>query len=102
MNNKFEIEIYGKYVDCRVTDKIPADDVFIDEIVCMDKIQGLSHVDIYLRNKIDCPFGRGNWIIDIIFKDGQIFSVKLPSQMTEERVKDYCKPLLALIKTDLQ
>lgn len=52
----------------------------------------IDDVKYYYRAVDDCPFARGNWIIDIeLF--GNIFALKLPLSMHANDVIRYIKPL---------
>lgn len=53
---------------------------------------GLS-ISVYPRAKEDCPFNRGNWIIDFKLGGDVKFCLKLPIQMKEEEVLSWLKPL---------
>lgn len=54
----------------------------------------IKEVCMYYRSKEDCPFGRGNLILDITHQDGGIFCIKFPFEMTEQHLMDYIKPLV--------
>lgn len=60
----------------------------------------ISKVRGYLRTKEECPFARGNWIIDITFNHSDIFCIKLPIEMTEENFLKYSKPLMDKFKNN--
>ncbi len=52
-------------------------------------------LNIYQRSPEDCPFGRGNWVIDLMDRHNMRgLSIKLPLKMTKAQVDAYCKPLL--------
>lgn len=59
----------------------------------------IAFVDIYRRNKEDCPFNRGNWICDITFKDGELVCLKLPLEMPETDLLIYFKPIISHLKS---
>jgi len=51
---------------------------------------------VYSRSKEECPFHRGNWVIDFFTPDNSTipgFCVKLPAYMTEEEVLKWLEPL---------
>ncbi|HEY2811795.1 MAG TPA: hypothetical protein VGJ00_10465 [Rhabdochlamydiaceae bacterium] len=48
----------------------------------------------YFRSPQDCPFARGNWLLDIRMKDGQLLCFKFPKEMTEKRFIEFLQPLL--------
>jgi hypothetical protein len=75
-------------------------ETIVDDIVNLEKtIPLVKCLDIYFRDKEACPFGRGNWIIDIIFSDSQALMFKLPKEMSEKQVMDYSKPLIEKLES---
>ncbi len=70
-----------------------ANDFNLDELLIISK-----EISYYYRAPEDCPFNRGNWILDIEFKNGQLMCFKYPKEMTEEQFVAFIKPLLDLIK----
>lgn len=73
--------------------KTIADEFDIDKMVPL-----ISRVDVYLRDPATCPFGRGNWMIDIRFSAGNLFSIKLPKEMKEDQVDKFIEPLVNLLE----
>jgi hypothetical protein len=69
--------------------------IFDDMDLPLDLIKSVNY---YLRPAEVCPFGRGNWILDILFLNGTIYCVKLPIEMTEEHFMFYINPVLEYIK----
>ncbi len=65
----------------------------------------LTNIEIYKREKEDCPFNRGNWICDQYYGDNiygdNIFCIKLPIEMEEEDVMKFFKPLIDIVKSKL-
>lgn len=61
-------------------------------------IPTISEIAIYLRDPKDCPFRRGNWVIDVCFNDSEVACFKLPKEMEEEQVMHYMKPLLDILE----
>lgn len=86
--------IYGQNVECVCRAKIPVDNENIGEIV---NIQALFKEEFsihwYHRSAVDCPYGRGNAIIDIELKNGSIFCIKLPLETTKEQILNFIKPI---------
>lgn len=71
-----------------------SDDFDLDRIVKV--LKGFSY---YRREREDCPFARGNWIIDLYENDTDIFlSLKLPLEMTEDEIIQYIQPLIEVIE----
>jgi hypothetical protein len=93
------MELKVTKVDCFNRDSIPdenetiADDLNFDELV-----KNIKSMNIYFRYPRDCPFARGNWLIDLQFKDGGLLCLKLPKEMTEEKVHKFCHPLIDYFK----
>jgi hypothetical protein len=89
-------EIQVQQVSGTVRQTIPTKNQQIDELIDIKNFpfNYLKQLEIYRRSKEDCPFNRGNWVIDITFKNGQINFVKLPLEMAEEAVNHYCEPLI--------
>ena len=63
----------------------------------------LNHADLedcyyYKANKKNCPYLLGGWMLSIKYKDGSSAYFPLGQAATEERVKEYLKPILDLIK----
>jgi hypothetical protein len=86
------MQITGENVDCLNRNNVPDKHETIMEVI--DKVDDVISIDIYLRESIDCPFGRGNWLIDVRFKDKSLVCIKLPKEMSQEAVNAYCQPLL--------
>lgn len=61
-------------------------------------IHMIQSVDIYLRDKLDCPFATGNWLCDIQFNDGTLYCIKLPLEMEEKEVYRFYQPLIEKIE----
>ena len=76
-----------------VRDSIPSEDetIYDDFKIYHENIYSL---DIYLSPADACPFGIGNWVIDIQFKGGMVYAIKLPKEMPDEAVLRFCKPLI--------
>lgn len=95
-----DLKISMQKIDCKVRHAIPPEDKDITEIIAFPieylKIC-LSNIEIYLRSPEDCPYARGNWIIDLIFKDGRVLCIKLPKEMEKSDVLRYCAPLLEFL-----
>lgn len=70
-----------------------ADDFNLDELLSVVK-----SIHTYQRDKIACPFARGNWILDLHLVDGKIYSIKLPIEMTENHFIKWCEPLIEKFK----
>lgn len=86
--------ISAQEVECSVRHTVPKDGETIEEIINLDVVLKEGHsVNWYRRPPEDCPFARGNKIIDIHFKNGSILCIKLPLETTDEQVKKYLEPL---------
>jgi hypothetical protein len=66
-----------------------ADDFNLDMLIKSSK-----EITIYYREPIDCPLGRGNWIIDFLFKNDELLCLKYPKEMSEEDFTLFLKPLI--------
>lgn len=62
-------------------------------------IQNVKSLTFYFRSPEECPFGRGNWILDIIDKNDALHCYKYPASMTKERFERFLKPLLDRLTT---
>lgn len=81
-------------VDCRVYKKELKDGETIDEILKLEQIKAYTEkIQIYFRGETQCPFDRGNWIIDLYFKNGQMICLKFSPDIPENRFKEFVKPL---------
>lgn len=80
--------------------EIPPPGSDISEIMNLtpDMIDAIVKVNIYLRDARDCPFARGNWLIDIRCKNGEMLCVKLPKEMPRDSVRGYAAPLIKLLE----
>lgn len=96
--------LVGKSVDCILIDEESAKNLDITEVYNLDKfpIERAVGLYVYLRDERDCPFARGNWMIDIVFDDGEIQCIKLPKEITEEQVNKWLQPLIDLKKAKSQ
>ncbi len=81
-----------RHVDVSVRNSIPKEDetILTDAHIDMDLI---VRMDVYFRKPEDCPFNRGNWVIDIYSPYDQLFCLKLPKEMAKEQVLSYIKPI---------
>jgi hypothetical protein len=97
------MDISGKEVSCLNRLSVPKEgENILDDTNLRDFIKEIEDYVVYFRDPIDCPFARGNWIIDIKFKDGEMFCMKLPKEMDVDQVMDWVRPLHeALKKVDL-
>ena len=95
-------QVLGRDVNTVNRNEVPSE----NETICDDMDVNLASefftsVKVYFRDKDECPFNRGNWIIDF-FTCGDtmipIFCMKLPKSMTEEQVKRWVKPLVDKLK----
>lgn len=76
---------------------IPDKSEDISEIVNINHIIDynlLRYVHIYLRSPEECPFARGNWMVEMYSSDENITIIRLPKEMQKEEVIRYCDPLL--------
>lgn len=55
--------------------------------------EAIYDMKVYFREPEDCPYNRGNWIIDIFFSETDLLCLKLPKEMSKEAVLAYIKPL---------
>lgn len=75
--------------------KVPEKDVNISHHLDIDKmLLRTKAINYYKREKNECPLGRGNWVLDIIFLDNDLICIKYPLEMTESHFMDFIKPLL--------
>jgi hypothetical protein len=74
---------------------MPKDGETIADDINFDKLLPIMHsLSYYYRDPEACPFNHGNWILDIQFKDGDIYCFKYPKEMTRERFVEFIQPLL--------
>jgi hypothetical protein len=88
-----DINIKLRKVDGMTRGSVPDEGVTIFDDFDFD-IDSIDYFDIYLREPQDCPFGRGNWLIDIYSKDDRLLCIRLPMEMSESQVFAYAKPLI--------
>lgn len=75
--------------------KIPEENETIaDDINISELLKHMEDVCIYLRPKEDCPFNRGNYIVDVTLDDGEVISLRYPIEMKEDHFKRYIAPLV--------
>lgn len=90
------MRIMGREVHGIVRDSIPNEADSIEEICDVNKlVQMLETYTIYYRSPEVCPWGRGNLVLDLLMKDGVIYCMKYPLDMTVEQLHHYIKPLTA-------
>jgi len=81
-------------VNGMVRDSIPEphetieDDFYLDRIIPV-----LRDYSVYRRSPEECPFGRGNLVLDMHLKNGEIYAIKFPLSMTRKQLTIYLKPL---------
>ena len=85
-------------VECSNRKEIPLENETIADDFEIEKMAPfIKQVSVYLRDSFECPFGRGNWMIDMRFLDGRLFSIKLPKQMKEDDIKKFVQPLIDIL-----
>ncbi len=58
----------------------------------------ITEVDVYYYDKsVNDEKSCAYWIIDIGLNDNSVFSLRLPKEMTEERIRAFVQPLLTLM-----
>lgn len=57
-------------------------------------VSRINKVNYYLEKPKECHFEIGTWVVEFFFKDGRIMVFKYPQKISEERFKDYLKPIL--------
>ena len=78
---------------------MPIENETIEDSLDIDKLLPIIRcASYYLRSPKDCPLARGNWMLDIEAKDGQMYCFKYPKEMTEERFVEFLQPLLSRLK----
>jgi len=88
MESKFEKVDSLVYIRPISDEETIADQLRMSELE--KDMRGFSY---YLRAPEDCPYNRGNWIVDIEFNDGAAVFLKYPREMTKERFEKFIKPL---------
>lgn len=79
--------------------ELPKAEETIADSLDIDKLIPIIHsASYYLRSPQDCLLARGNWMLDIEDKDGQMYCFKYPKEMTEERFVEFLQPLLKRMK----
>lgn len=80
---------------------IPDENETIEDDFDLKQLKPLiENLVVYTRDKLDCPFGRGNWLINLYLKDNSIYAIKLPKEMSQEHIKKYIQPLLNFLKRE--
>lgn len=87
-----EIKAKLRKVDCFVRNSIPSESDNINEFDFNPK--NIVYMDVYFRKPEDCPFARGNWLVDVYMTDETMVCIKLPKEMSEKQVLSYVKPLM--------
>jgi len=94
------MQVIGESVEGFNYKGIPEENETIEDSIDVDKlIRIIYSTSYYLRSPQECPFGRGNWILDIRTKDGQMYCFRYPKEMSEEQFLKYLQPLLSKIKS---
>ena len=89
--------ILGQHVDCLVRNCALEPNETIEKMANFELIKNEGQsINWYHRSPEFCPYGRGNKIIDIEFKNGQLLCIKLPLETTDEQVETYLAPLSKL------
>lgn len=88
-------------IDCLNRNSIPADEENILTDFGEDAFVNAISLVVYFRDANDCPFGRGNWIGDVNFSDGSILCIKLPKEMSVEKMKSYFSPFHEFLKSKM-
>ncbi len=79
--------------------EMPEENETIADSLDIEVLLPIIHsVSYYLRSPQDCPLARGNWILDIEAKDGQLYCFKYPKEMSEGRFVEFLQPLLSRLK----
>ena len=88
----YEVQCFNRKNEVKEGEKISDD---IDVELLFSIIQSYAY---YFRKPEDCPFGRGNWMLDVHTNEGRTISFKYPKEMNEERFIEFIKPLTDLFK----
>jgi hypothetical protein len=91
------MSLHTQAVHCLNRRNVPRpDENIIDDVgLTEEAIKLIDHISIYKRNPEDCPFARGNWMIDMHAEDCHVLlCVKLPLEMSHDAVMHFCQPLL--------
>jgi hypothetical protein len=79
-----------------VHDEIPKEGETIADHLHLDALlPNVRCVSYYLRSPQECPFGRGNWLVDIEMCNGQLFCLKYPKEIEQEHFVGYLEPFLS-------
>src|SRR5579859_7935427 len=91
------MKVNAQKVGCWIRETIPhADENIVDDLgLDMPKLKEIcTNISVYQRDKYECPFAIGNWIVDFNNGDNILFCIKLPFDMTKEQLDIYLKPVL--------
>lgn len=70
-------------------------ETIVDLLYDIDKaVSDISYFEAYWRHKSECPFARGNLVIDITYKDDSIMCIKLLYETTPEQLCAFMHPLM--------
>lgn len=82
-------------VSCLVKNSIPDENTTIKDEIDLDSlIPNVKSINYYERKAKDCPFARGNWILDLEFKKGGTLCFKFPLEMKKTAFVAYIQPVL--------
>lgn len=100
-NSKGHIEI--QEVNGVTRQSIPKENETIFTDFNQDLFKKAVDITCYYRPKEECPFNRGNWMIDIVTSNEmsfRIMCIRLPKEMTEDQVMKYSKPLIDYLESE--
>lgn len=93
------MKISAQVVDCfNYVDDLEENETIENHVELDLLIPYILSFNFYLRSPFDCPFARGNWVIDFYFYDGSLVSFKFPKDITEVRFKEFMQPLIDKIE----
>lgn len=94
------MKMHAKKIRCLNRKSIPNenDNVIDDLELSIEFVKEIRELNISHRQAHECPFNRGNWIADITLSNKELLCIKLPEEMTMDKVLKFFKPLIDLLE----
>ncbi len=88
------IRATSKEVNCLVRNAIPASGETILDDFDNFSAHRIKKMTVCYRQPEECPFGRGNAVVDLYFTDGELLCLKLPLDTPQDILYAWLKPIL--------
>jgi hypothetical protein len=93
------MEVTLEEVDGQTLRYMPSEGETIADYLNLDELnKHMEAICVYQRSAEDCPWARGNWILDVRLKNDQLLCWRFPIEMSSKFAKKFFAPIVELDK----